>query len=61
LLFDVARQLKGDFLMTYDDASMVKELADRYGFQVEPISMSGTHHTKTTELLIGRNVEWAKA
>ena len=61
LLFDVTRQLKGDFLMTYDDASMVKELADRYGFQVEPILMSGTHHAKTTELLIGRNVEWAKA
>ncbi len=59
LLFDITRQTRGDFLMTYDDAHMVRELASRFGFQVESIFMSGTHHTKTRELLIGRDVEWA--
>ena len=61
LLFDVTRQVMGDFLMTYDDAPEVRELATKSGFQVESIFMSGTHHAKTPELLIGRNVEWAKS
>lgn len=61
LLFDVTRQLKGDFLMTYDDAPEVKELASKSGFQIESVFMSGTHHAKTAELLISRDVGWAKA
>ena len=59
LLFDITRQARCDFLMTYDAADMVRELATRSGFQVESILMSGTHNTKTRELLIGRDVEWA--
>ncbi|MFH1560110.1 MAG: DNA adenine methylase [Chloroflexota bacterium] len=59
LLFGITQQIRGDFLMTYDDAFRVRELANKHGFQVESIFMAGTHHTKTVELLIGRNVSWA--
>jgi DNA adenine methylase len=58
-LFDVTQEIMGEFLMTYDDAQRVRELADRHGFHVESIFMAGTHHAKTAELLIGRNLQWA--
>jgi len=59
-LFRVARELAGDFLMTYDNANGIHELADKYDFDTHPISMKNTHHAKMTELLIGRNLDWVK-
>ena len=46
--------------MTYDNASEVKELSKRYGFQVKPIPMKNTHHAAMTELVIGKNLNWMK-
>ena len=46
--------------MTYDNADGVKELAARYGFDTEIIAMKNTHHAKMTELLIGRDLTWAR-
>lgn len=58
LLFQMCTELKGDFIMTYDNAPEVMELSRRYGFQAKPIPMKNTHHAEITELVIGRNLEW---
>jgi DNA adenine methylase len=60
-LFQVTSRLKGDFLMTYDNADGVRELASENEFDIEPIPMKSTHHAKMTELLIGRDLTWARA
>lgn len=57
-LFHLCSQLKGDFIMTYDNAPEVIELVNKYGFQAKPISMKNTHHASLTELVIGRNLDW---
>jgi DNA adenine methylase len=57
-LFAVANTLCGDFLMTYDDADGVRDLARRYGFDIRAIAMKNTHHAKMSELLIGRDLRW---
>lgn len=59
-LFDLAAALKGDFLMTYDNADGVKEMAARRGFDTEAIAMKNTHHAEMTELLIGKDLSWAR-
>lgn len=60
-LFRIASVLSGDFLMTYENAEGVRELAKRYGFDMQLVSMKSTHHARMTELLIGRNLDWAKS
>jgi DNA adenine methylase len=57
-LFSVCEQLRGDFLLTYDNADEVRALALRHGFEARPIAMKNTHHAEMTELLIGRNLRW---
>lgn len=57
-LFRIAATLQGDFLMTYDDAEGVRELAARHGFATRLVAMKNTHHAKMTELLISRNLDW---
>ena len=59
-LFRVTAKLAGEFLMTYDNAPGVRELAERHGFDTLPIPMKNTHHAEMTELLIGRNLDWAR-
>lgn len=58
-LFRRTSMLRGDFLMTYDNAESVKELARKYGFATLAIPMKNTHHAKMSELLLGRNLRWA--
>jgi len=57
-LFTIAERLKGEFLMTYDDTSTVREMASRHGFVTEVVTMKNTHHREMTELLISRNLKW---
>jgi DNA adenine methylase len=57
-LFDLAHRLQGNFLMTYDDASKVQEMASRYKFETRLIAMKNTHHAKKTELIIGKDLTW---
>ena len=57
-LFSMCEQLRGDFLLTYDNADEVRTLALRHGFEARPIAMKNTHHAEMTELLIGRNLRW---
>jgi DNA adenine methylase len=60
MLFDTSEKLAGDFLMTYDDAEGVAELARTRKFDMELVAMKNTHHAKMKELLIGRDLQWAR-
>ena len=55
-MFQVAEGLVGDVLITYDDAPEVRDLADRHGFEYRKVAMTGTHHNRTLELLISRDL-----
>jgi DNA adenine methylase len=57
-LFTIASRLKGDFLMTYDDAEEIRALAEKHGFASRAIVMKTTHHRQKAELLIGRTLGW---
>ena len=57
-LFQEVSQVKGDFLMTYDDADEVQALARKFRFETQAIAMSNTHHAIMNELLIGRDLRW---
>lgn len=57
-LFQICEELRGDFIMTYDNAAEVKELARQHKFQAKPIAMKNTHHAEMTELVIGKNLDW---
>ncbi len=59
-LFDLVSRVKGDFLMTYDDAEEVRALALTHRFETRLVAMSNTHHATMKELLIGRNLDWVK-
>ena len=59
-LFCVASTLQGDFLMTYDDAEPIRHLAARFNFDVHSVPMKNTHHRIMAELLIGRDLGWAR-
>lgn len=57
-LFKLCESVKGDFLMTYDNADEVKAMARNYGFQMRLIPMKNTHHTTMEELVIGKDLSW---
>lgn len=57
-LFELAGRIKGDFLMTYDDAEEVRALAAKNRFETRLVAMSNTHHATMNELLIGKDLSW---
>jgi DNA adenine methylase len=57
-LFALCESIKGDFLMTYDNADEVKDLTRQHGFQMRLIPMKNTHHAKMEELVIGKDLSW---
>lgn len=59
-LFEIVGDVKGDFLMTYDDALGIREMARKREFDVETVNMMNTHHSEMRELLIGRDLSWAR-
>jgi len=59
-LFRIADTLTGDFLMTYDSAKEIRWLAAKHGFDTVEIPMKNTHHAKKVELLVGRDLSWAR-
>lgn len=59
-LFDIAGSIAGDFLMTYDNDMEVVAMAKRRGFDTEVVPMKNTHHAEMVELLIGKNLDWAR-
>jgi DNA adenine methylase len=59
-LFSLAAQIKGDFLMTYDEADEIIDLAARHHFEVERVPMKTTLHYQKYELVIGRDLRWLR-
>lgn len=57
-LFKHCESVKGDFLMTYDNAEEVRAMDRRYGFQMRLIPMKNTHHATMEELVIGKDLLW---
>jgi DNA adenine methylase len=59
-LFSFCAKLRGNFLMTYDNAEEVRSLAERHGFATKPVAMKNTHHAEMNELLVGRDLGWVE-
>ncbi|HKF53419.1 MAG TPA: DNA adenine methylase [Candidatus Acidoferrales bacterium] len=59
-LFLETSSIRGDFLMTYDDCKPIRALAARFGFDTHKIPMKNTHHEIMHELLVGRDLGWAR-
>lgn len=57
-LFQVTAQLKGKFLMTYDDTTEIRQLADKYKLQYKTIPMKTTHHLRKNEIILSDNFNW---
>lgn len=51
-LFDLCANLAGQFLMTYDDAEEVIDMATEREFTINRVPMKSTHHRQKFELLI---------
>lgn len=51
-LYAVMQSVQGAFLMTYDDAPEVRDLAAECGFSVRSVPMKNTHHCTQHELLV---------
>lgn len=60
-LFRVASSIQGDFLMTYDNAEQVRQLAKKFRFDTQEVAMKNTHHAVMSELLIGRDLSWSRS
>lgn len=60
-LFDKCLELKGDFLLTYDNAEQVRYMATARNFDMRTISMKNAHHAEQKELLVGRDLSWINA
>lgn len=57
-LFYLTAQLKGKFMMTYDDTTEIRKLADNYKLQYRTIPMKTTHHLNKNEIIISDNFSW---
>jgi DNA adenine methylase len=59
-LFSVVATVRGDFLMTYDNAPDVEAMARQHDFDCVSVAMKNTHHAQMTELLIGPDLTWLR-
>ncbi len=59
-LFEMISQVRGDFLITYDESDEIKILADKYNFEIEKVAMKTTLHYQKHELVIGRDLSWLR-
>ena len=57
-LFKICDSVRGDFLITYDNADEVKSMARAHEFQMRLIPMTNTHHATMEELVIGKDLSW---
>lgn len=51
-LFHVVRDAAGPALLTYDNTSEVRELADQHGFLTATVPMKSSHHALMREMMI---------
>jgi DNA adenine methylase len=59
-LFDIVKQIKGDFLVTYDAAPEIEVMAEKQNLDIEKVLMKTTHHLRKYELVIGRDLGWLR-
>ena len=59
-LFHLTSKLKGKFMLTYDDTSEIRRLADKYDLQYRTIPMKTTLHYEKNEIIISDNFSWWK-
>ncbi|MDA3818228.1 MAG: DNA adenine methylase [Prolixibacteraceae bacterium] len=57
-LFALTAQLKGKFMLTYDDTEEIRGLAEKYKLDFRTIPMKTTHHIQKNEIIISDNFEW---
>lgn len=57
-LFKLTSQLKGKYMLTYDDTAEIRALADKYKLQYRTIPMRTTHHREKNEIIISDNFDW---
>jgi DNA adenine methylase len=57
-LFEETSHIQGNFLMTYDTAQEVVDMAKRHNFHVDTVAMMNTHHSTMRELVISRDLTW---
>jgi DNA adenine methylase len=57
-LFRRVERIEGPFLMTYDNAEEVAQMASRHSFSTTTVPMMNTHHATMRELLISRDLSW---
>ncbi len=57
-IFELASQMRGHFLLTYDDTCEVRAFADSFGLPYMTIPMQTTHLVTKEELLISDNFDW---
>ena len=53
-LFDLMANVRGPFMMTYDQDSRVEAMARETGFAITRVAMKNTHHRQMVELLISK-------
>ncbi len=59
-LFALTAQLKGKFMLTYDDKQEIRDLAKEYNLDYRTIPMKTTHHIQKNEIIISDNLDWWK-
>jgi DNA adenine methylase len=59
-LFTLAAQIKGKFMMTYDDTPEIRKLVAQNNLHFKTIPMKTTHHLKKNEIIISDNFSWWK-
>lgn len=57
-LFALTAQLKGKFMLTYDDTTEIRQLAKKYRLDYRTIPMKTTHHLQKNEIIISDNFLW---
>ena len=60
-LFRLLKNVKGDFLLTYDDTGEIEQLAKHHHFDLEKVIMKTTLHYTKYELVIGRSLTWLRS
>ena len=58
-LFELLAESGAEFLMTYDRASEIVSLSEKYGFHAVRVIMKNTHHARIPELIITRKPVFA--
>lgn len=57
-LFELVSQLRGKYMLTYDDTPEIRTWANKYQLQYRTIPMKTTHHLTKNEIIICDNFDW---